>query len=62
MLKLAYLLLVISISCVSLVFLTFFIEFKYIPWTTTKFGLICAFSYLGIKSFLWIKELKKEEK
>lgn len=60
-LKVAYLLLIVSIICSLFIISTFFINFKYIPWNTTKFGLIWTFTYLGLKSFHWIKKLKNKE-
>lgn len=54
----AYTLLTISIIGIFLVSITFFINFKYLPLTSTKVGLILAFSYLGYKSYLWIKLIK----
>ncbi|WP_242359784.1 hypothetical protein [Lactococcus petauri] len=62
MLKTAYSLLLFSAICVLLVFLTFFINFKYDPGFAMKLSLICAFLFLGIRSWLWIKQIKKDEK
>lgn len=61
MIKKAYTLITISIIGILLILVTFFIEFKYLPLTSTKIGLILAFSYLGYKSYRWLKILKKEE-
>lgn len=56
----AYTLLTISVIGILLVSSTFFINFKYLPLNSTKVGLLLAFSYLGYKSYLWIKLLRTE--
>lgn len=60
--KYAFFLLVLSILVVVVVTLMFFIDFKYDPGTKMKVIIIGLYSFLGVKSYNWIKMISKEKK
>ncbi|MDC0827048.1 hypothetical protein [Lactococcus petauri] len=60
--KYASFILILSMFMVIGVTFMFFIDFKYDPGTKIKVIIIGLYSFLGIKSYSWIKKINKEEK